>query len=261
VYGDGGNHHDAPVDLSHERETVELGKVIGPTSAGSEATLHDSGTAEHARVGRHLATHHPERNLWSSLGREPLTAVFVGLVLASVFGILGVVGSLGQTTTYTSTTVMLIDDPYQLATSGDQQWFVKLDALRTKYSGLVGTDLIAGPVAEHLHLPVNAVIGAVSTQVPFASLLMSVTATWQSPREAQLISQSVANEVTNYVMQEDVTNNIPSSDRFSFATIDPASAPVPQTPSKSRAITFAMGLAVLGFAVGFFATQLARYLR
>ena len=46
-----------------------------------------------------------------------------------------------------STAVMLIDDPPALATAGDDGQLLKLDGLRLKYAALVGTDLIAQPVA------------------------------------------------------------------------------------------------------------------
>jgi capsular polysaccharide biosynthesis protein len=181
-------------------------------------------------------------------------------LLAATFGALGAVASLGGTKTYTSTTVMLIDDPYSLATQGDSE-FIKLDALRVKYSGLVDTNAIAQPVASRLHLPVGAVLGSASTDVPFESLLMDVSATWSSPREAQILSQAVADEVTNYVKTEDAVYGIPKADQFTFNTIDPASPPITHAPSKSKALVLAIGLAVVGFALGFLATQLVRYLR
>lgn len=202
------------------------------------------------------------KSFWQTLGVAPTRAILLGLLLATVFGALGAVASKGNgSTTYTSTTVMIIDDPLALATAGDQQEFVKLDALRVKYSGLISTDVIAVPVAHRLHLSVGAVLGAVSTQVPFEGLLMDVDATWSSPREAQVLSQAVANEVTSYVTSEDVTYNIPQIDRFTFTTVDPASPATPQTPSSGHALTFAIGLAVLGFVLGYFATQLVRYVR
>lgn len=201
------------------------------------------------------------RNLWSALGHDPMTAVLFGLLLAFVFGALGAVASLGGTTTYTSKTAMLIDDPYLLATAGDPNQFVKLDELRFKYAGLLNTDSIALPVASRLHLPVNDVIASLSAEVPFNSLLMNVDATASTPREAQLVSQAAANQLTTYVGQEDVRFDIPQGYRFTLSTIDPASAAIAQPPSKTRAVTLAIGLAILGFALGFLATQIVRYLR
>jgi len=90
---------------------------------------------------------------------------------------------------------------------------------------------------------------------------MDVSATWASPREAQILSQAIANEVTSYVRTEDLTYDIPQADRFTFTTVDPASPATTQTPSKGHAVTLAIGLAVLGFILGFLATQLVRYLR
>ncbi|HUC37236.1 MAG TPA: hypothetical protein VMR97_08945 [Acidimicrobiales bacterium] len=252
------------VDDGRHEPTLQLGSSVTdlerpvrdprpPGSAGVPAT---TGIARSGSQGRR-----GQQQFWLALGHDPMRAVLFGLLLAAVFGVLGAVASLGGSTTYRSTTVMLIDDPYQLALSGDQNEFVKLDALRYKYAELVNTDPIAGPVATELGLPVGSVIAAASTQVPFDGLAMDVVATWNTPRGAQVLSQALANEVTTYVRGEDTTNHIPQNDRFTLLTIDPAASAVAEKPSKSRAVTLAIGLAVLGFALGFLATQLVRYLR
>jgi capsular polysaccharide biosynthesis protein len=156
---------------------------------------------------------------------------------------------------------MLIDDPYQLATSGQIAEYSALDALRYKYAALVGTDAIADPVASKLQVPVDDVLGALSTNVPMNSLLMTVEATWSTPQGAQRIAQAAANEVTAYIATEDNAYAIPTADRFTFKVIDPATPAFGQGPSKSKAATLAIGLGVLGFALGFLGTQLIRYAR
>lgn len=255
-----------PVNISDDRP-LDAPDVMhsypSPTSrALSPTTAVQPGTNEHDGFRRRVDERQQwQHRVWRALTHDAGMAVLLGLLLAAVFGALGAVASLGGTTKYTSSTVMLIDDPYQLATSGDDSWFVKLDALRVKYSGLIGTDAIAQPVARELHISVGAVLGAVSAQVPYTSLLMNVDATWSTAHEAQLLSQAVANEVTYYVHAEEITYGVPAVDRFTFNTIDPASAAIAQGPSKTHAVTLAVGLAVLGFLLGFVATQLARYLR
>jgi capsular polysaccharide biosynthesis protein len=195
------------------------------------------------------------------MGHSPTTAVVVGLLLGVLLAVIGAVTVLSGRVLYTSSTTMLIDDPYQLATSGQVSEFSSLDALRYKYGGLLATDAIAGPVASQLHLPVDNVLGSLSVNVPTDSLLMVVHATWTTPRGAEEVSLSAANEITAYVAYEDNAYAIPNADRFTFKVIDPAAGAIRKGPSKSKAATLAIGLAVLGFALGFFATQLIRYAR
>ncbi|MGH9305630.1 MAG: hypothetical protein ACRD0I_01915, partial [Acidimicrobiales bacterium] len=133
--------------------------------------------------------------LWRTLRTDPLRALLVGVVLGVVLAFLGAIGSLGGSTTWTSKTVMLINDPFALATAGDQGQLLKLDALRIKYSGLVATNVIAQPVARELNLPTEKVLKSVTTQVPLESLLMNVVATWSNPNEARRLSQAVADQV------------------------------------------------------------------
>ncbi|MHB1710024.1 MAG: YveK family protein [Acidimicrobiales bacterium] len=196
--------------------------------------------------------------VWRALRARPLAGAVSGAVLGVVLAVVSAVISLSGPTVYTSTTVMLINDPLALATAGSEGQLLKLDTLRYKYSGLVGTDAIAIPVAKKLDLPVGQVFGSVTAQVPLSSLLMDVVATWPTPSEAALLSQAVANQVTAYVHMEDVTNGIPPKDRFTFTTVDPASNPTPSGPSPYHAATLAIALAVLGLLVGFAGTQLVR---
>ncbi len=185
----------------------------------------------------------------------------VGLILGLALAGVGDLAVLSGKTVYTSSALMLIDDPYELATSGQATEFANLDALRYKYAALVGTDAIAGPVAAQLGLPVGDVIGALSTNLPGYSLLMYVTATWTTPAEAQMLAQATADEVTTFISNEDNTYDIPAPYRFTFDLVDPAPAATPHGPSKSKAVSLAIGLAVLGFGLGFAATQLLHFLR
>ena len=187
--------------------------------------------------------------------------MLVGLFLGFALALIGGLSALSGRTSYSSTAVMLINDPYKLATSGQPSEFGSLDVLRYKYSALVRTNALAGPVATQLGLPVGGVMGALSTSVPANSLLMDVTATWPTPKDAQKLAQAAADEVTAYINQEDNTYRIPAADRFTFSVIDPAPSATAHGPSKAKAASLAIGLAVLGFALGFVATQVVRFLR
>jgi capsular polysaccharide biosynthesis protein len=243
----------------NDTEDVKFERWINTSSADTLGSTSSRPSAvEDVTNDEHLPVREGHPRL--ALAHNPLPAIMLGLLFATVFGVVGAVSSFGGQTVYTSTTVMLINDPYQLATSGSSE-FLNLDALRSKYAGLLDTDPIAQPVAASLHLSLDGVIGALSSQVPTESLLMSVEATWASPTEAELISQTAANELTSYVNAENTHYAIPANDQISLTTVNPASPAVARRPSKSHALTLAVGLAVLGFALGFFSVQLVRFLR
>ena len=199
-----------------------------------------------------------QRRVWLALRTAPRGGLIVGVLCAAVLGLGGAVAELGKPTTYTSKTVMLIDDPYLLATSGDNGQLLKLDSLRIKYSSLINTSAIANPVANKLGLRFASVVGSVSGVVPLTSLLLDVQATWSDPHEAQVLSQATANELTAYVETEDTTYGIPPSHRFSIKTIDPAGTPAAAGPSAAAAAAAFFGLGLLGLVLGFAATQLVR---
>jgi capsular polysaccharide biosynthesis protein len=251
-----------PIETSYEGTgTSPAHREEGDGHGGASSRFSDGAEESLTGVrGPSSTTKQKRHDLWGSLGDNPLPAVLVGILTAAILGVIGIVAVLSGRTVYTSQTTMLIDDPYLLATAGQPGEYGSLSALRYKYAALVNTDPIAQPVAEALHLPVNDVIGALSTSVPSSSLLMQVEATWSSPRGAQIVSEAAANQVTKYVESEDSQFSVPAIDRFTFDVVDPATAALAQPPSKSKAIALAIGLAILGFALGFFVVQLARYL-
>ena len=199
-----------------------------------------------------------QRRTVRGLGRKPLLAVVLGLIVAALLSFTGARSVLRTPTTWSSTAVMLIDDPSALATAGDDGQLQKLDSLRLKYQALVSTDLIARPVAKQLHLPVGDVLGSVTVTVPYQSLLMDVTGTWSTPGVAQRLAQTTGEEVSRFVKYEAGVYNIPKVDRYTFHVIDSATAATGNRPSHADALTLAVGLGVAGFAVTFVATQFWR---
>ncbi len=246
------NHGGTPAvgHAFHDSSVIDEDAIVTRSGAPSSPVAFPSDSRSSA-----------QQRLWEGLRRDPMRAVLVGLILAAVLGVIGAVAGRGGSTTYMSQTVMLIDDPYGLAVQGNFNSFMQLSALRFKYADLINTSPIAQPVATSLHLPVASVVGSVSAEVPAESLLLDIDATWSTPREAQVLSQAVADELTNYVKAEDANFNIPAPSAFTLTTVDAASAAVSHGPSSRKTLTLAIGLAVLGFAVGLFATQFIRYYR
>jgi|GEM_PF-2631574 len=211
-------------------------------------------------TGHSPATTGPElfRRLWAVLRAQPRLAAVVGVLAAAVLAIAGAVSVLSGPTVWTSTTTMLIDDPYALAAAPDQGEFEKLGALRAKYASLIGTAVIAEPVAAMVHLPVGVVEAHISAVLDPAALLLDVRGTWSGPDEAQRLSAATAQAVQSYVHAEDVTYRVPPQDQFTIRLVQPTSPAAPSGPSGTHALVLALELGALAFVVGFTGTQLVR---
>jgi len=197
---------------------------------------------------------------WRALSRQARFGAAVGLVLGVVLGALaGVAASHGKTS-WTSTTTMMIDDPYQLATAGDQGELLKLNSLLVKYAGILQTDVIARPIAQQLGLSVSQVLSSVSADNNPATetLLLPITATAATPALARSLATAAANELTDYVQIQNAEFHIPPQDQFTLTTVDPASTPVRHGPSNTKAASDAVAVAVVVFLIGLVATQLVR---
>lgn len=237
--------------------------TVGPSSPPSAPVTKTTVTVRATNPSRTADATRPslprwQLRLWRTLVTEARFALAVGVLLGVVGGVLGGLVAASGATRYASTTVMMIDDPYQLAAAGDAGQLLKLESLRVKYAGLIGTDVIADPVAVELGLTPEQVIAAVTPEVSGVSLLMGVQATWKSPQMAQRLSSAVADEVSSYVRAQDSAFHIPAVDRFTFDTVDPATPAVAEHPSPYKAATVGVGAAVLGFLAGFGLTQVVR---
>jgi hypothetical protein len=199
-----------------------------------------------------------QRRLWAAVRSAPVLAVVAAVLGALLSAALVGAAELRGPTTYTASATMFIDDPYALATAGDSGQLLKLDTLRVKYASLVGTDVIAGPVAARLGLPVGAVLGAVSASVPGESLLMDVSASWSSPRLAVVLADDAAAQVTAYVRQEESAFGIPADDRFTLTDIQPAVSAEAHAPSRARAVTDEVAVALAALVVIYLGVQLIR---
>lgn len=197
-----------------------------------------------------------QAELWKRFRRRPGQAILAGLVLGVMFGLLAGELLVRGPTKWTSQTVMVIDDPYSLALAGDPGELAKLSALRYKYASLAETEAMAAPVAAQLHVPVPVVLAAASVSAPVNSVLLDSVGTWSSPGFASQVSTAMAKEIINYVQAEDVTYNVPSSDRFTISIVSPASPPVASGPSKTRALGVGVIVFLGAFLVGFTAYQL-----
>jgi hypothetical protein len=206
--------------------------------------------------GNGHGTDHRQTGLSAALRTAPLPALLIGLLLAIGAGIVGWGLNSSGTPVYASQTVMTIDQPYGIATAGDEGILLKLVTLRIKYQGLASTDAMAGPVATKLGLPVSEVLSATSVALPADSLLMVVTGTWTNAAEAQRLSSAMASEITRYVKAENTQYVVPGADQFIITTVDPATRAKASTPTHRKSAADAVGLALAVLVAGFVVSQL-----
>ncbi len=202
-----------------------------------------------------------QRLLWDRLARHPRPALVVALLVAWAVGAAVAAAVLEPTPSCTSTAVMLIDDPYSLATAGDTGQLLKLDELRYEYASLASTSVIAGPVARQLQVPVGAVLGAVSVDVPSEALLLDVTAAASGPRRAQRLAATEADELTRYVSQQEAGAGVPATDRFSLTVVDAAPLGGRGARPWAKAATDGIAAAAVAGLAGFVLAQLVRHRR
>lgn len=197
-----------------------------------------------------------QRRLWAVASTAPVLAIVIAILVGIGFGAIGWKASESGSTVWTSRTVLIIDDPYGIATAGDEGILIKLELLRLKYQGLAETDVIGNMVAAKLHLPVNAVLAGSAVTLPANALLMQVVGTSSSPAMAERLSNAMSSALSSYVQNENAAYNVPSADRFFLTVVNPTTRAVPSTTSHSKSAAAAVGLGIFGLLLGFVLTQL-----
>jgi capsular polysaccharide biosynthesis protein len=183
-----------------------------------------------------------------------LLAVVVGLVA----GLAAAAAVAVQPAKYASAATMAIDQPRAIAASGDAGVVAKLAALRTKYAGLVTTQIFATPIGQKLGLPAAYVRSQLYAQLPENSLLIVVGSETASADQAQALASAASSALTQYVADEQRAAGIPEANWFTIKEVTPAYPGVKVAPSRKK-IAAAGGLAaLLGFAATFAALSLRR---
>ena len=250
--GDGG-----PLTAGTAKYGAEVDDRIGPVQVDAPVPGNGMVTPSSDPVsGNGHGSDQSQARLWRALRTAPLPALLIAVLLAIGAGVVGWNLNSAGTPVYTSRTVMAVDEPYGIATAGDEGLLLKLVTLRIKYQGLASTDAMAGPVAAKLGLPVSDVLSATSVALPSDSLTLVVTGTWTNAHEAQRISSAMAAEITSYVKTENAQYVVPPTDQFIIQTVDPTTPATLSTPSHRKSAADAFGLAVVVLIVGFVVSQL-----
>lgn len=183
-----------------------------------------------------------------------LAALVVGALAALVAGV--AVDSAAPT--YRSQALLTIDQPGAIAASPNDGVIAKLSRLRSKYTGLVRTEVFAQPVADRTGLSVGTLIGATSAAADPSSLLVLLRAQAHDASLAQTIARAMSEHLVDYVDQEQVANHIPRNERVSFTVVTPAQSATKISPSRQRVYLIAGGAFIIAAGLVFAAIYVGR---
>ena len=183
-----------------------------------------------------------------------LAAVIVGLLV----GVLAADLTATRNPTYSSTAVLLTDQPRALSLADGDGIVLKLARLRLKYIGLVGTPVITTPVARELGRSPSNLGGVLAGIAPPQDININVVAVSADRSLAPRLAQAAAQELSAYAANEQQANGIDPKDQFALTLISPASAPVASVNGKHRPIYVGVGAGILAAGAAAAASSLMR---
>lgn len=190
-------------------------------------------------------------SIWDAVSTPSAVNVAVSVVIAAVFATAIAALTLASTPTYSSRATLAIDQPAEIAKSADTGVIEKLDRLRLKYAGLVGTLPIERRVADATGLPLRDVRNRIVAQVGPESLLLHPTATADNAEQAGKMADALARVITSYAAEEQTRDGIPSNQRFVFEVVEGADRAVKIAPTSQTATALAAMGALFGLAVSY----------
>jgi hypothetical protein len=183
-----------------------------------------------------------------------LAALIVGLLV----GVLAADLTATRNPTYSSTAVLLTDQPRALSLADGDGIVLKLARLRLKYIGLVSTPVITTPVARELGRSPSNLGGMLAGIAPAQNININVVAVSADKSLAPRLAQAAAQELSAYATREQQANGIAEKDQFELTLISPASAPLASVNGKHRPIYVGVGAGILAAAAAAAASSLMR---
>jgi capsular polysaccharide biosynthesis protein len=219
-----------------------------PTDHGPAPEVADRSTRVSRRHERRAARAARQWTLWDAVQHYSTVNLLIAVALAVLASGPAALWVRHQTPTYESSATLLIGQPLQVAASTDEGVVAKLNLLRNKYATLVGTEVISGPVAQRLRLNEGVVAAAARSTPVSNSLVLVVSADSVNAREAQRIAGGLADQVRTFAANEQADQAVPTNERYTFTVVQPATAPVQVSPTRTREIEVAIiaGLLALG---------------
>lgn len=202
-------------------------------------------------------THRSRAAARGAVGALPAGLALVGLVVGSGLGLALV---RDRPVTWTSTTVLAIDQPRVVSEARDAGPIEKLSRLRLQYAGLARTDTIAAPVAMRTGRTAAYVASALSVTAPPDSLLLLVGATADSAAIADALSSAAADQMIRFATVNQARVGVPVEQRVVLA-VATAAAPASANESRRTEATVALFVGLALAAAAYAGASSVRWLR
>jgi hypothetical protein len=148
-----------------------------------------------------------------------VAAVVVGLLAAAA----GAVVAGLRPARYDSVAALALDQPRAIAAGADAGVVNKLSALRLKYTGLVPTQEFAERLTGTAGLQPGAIRSRLFARASGGSLILEVGARSSDADTSHELAQAAADELVQYVADEQSAAQIPDELRFTMTVVTPAS--------------------------------------
>lgn len=188
------------------------------------------------------------------LAAPAVLPIVIALVLGALVAFAGAEYERTRTPVYQSSTVLLLDSP--LALSANPGAVISVSEIRAKYAGLIGTDVIAQPAADHLKLPLSTVARSVTAGLTPANLNLVLTARGSSPADAQRLAAAVATSLIDYVHAEQANLTLVSPQlRLTMKVVGNAYLGTRVSPNHRRELTTGGLFGLVALALAYVTTR------
>ena len=235
----------APADAGTALPTVGPGRAGRPEHAASPMPITEERRAPLDRNG-------------SPRLRVTRIGVLAALIVGLLVGVLAADLTATRNPTYSSTAILLTDQPRALSLADGDGIVLKLARLRLKYIGLVSTPVITTPVARDLGRSPSNLGGIIAGIAPAQNININVVAVSADRTLAPRIAQAAAQELSAYATREQQENGIAAKDQFALTLIAPASPSMASVNGKHRPIYVGVGAGILAAAAAAAASSLMR---
>lgn len=196
-------------------------------------------------------------SIWQIIGAPSRLNFVLALTAACLIAALAPVMVLRRSPTYQSQATLLIDQPTALAAAGDGGFVEKLSRLRLKYSGIATTDAILEPAAASADTSVAALRNSIQVLNPATTLTLVVVATARDGEVSRIRADAVAEGLSDFVVAEHNSYDIPPPNRFEFRLVNSASRGTRVGPSAGSARSASLFGGLVGLAGAYVVLQLA----
>jgi capsular polysaccharide biosynthesis protein len=148
---------------------------------------------------------------------------------------------------YVSTAATLLDQPRTIGLAENSGIIDKLSRLRFKYAGILRSDDVVDAVAKKVGVPRGVAAGAIVTRGDTGSLLLYVGARSGDPKKALALANAFAQQLSSYVVTEQLQAKIPEQQRLTLKVVAPARTTALVSPTKKQRYVSGLGA---GLAVG-----------